>query len=116
MSLQQIFLNVFDKPIKALRTISVDEFAPISTQDALAVGATSVALTVPDTADRAEIYVRDKSVVFSRNGNDPTATRGMQANVGDIIVIDSHLQLVMLRFIRQGASNGALDVEYYKRA
>ena len=81
-------------------------------QYALAVSSTVVTLTVPDAANVAEIYVRTAAVVFTRDGTDPTATKGIQANVGDIIVLNSRAELDKFEVIRQSV-DATIDVEYF---
>ena len=82
-------------------------------QAGLSVSTAVVTLTVPATAMCAEIYVRGASVVFTRNGTDPTATAGFQADIGDIIVLNSREDLETVEFIRQGATDATMDVEYF---
>ena len=82
-------------------------------QFGLSVSTTVVTLTVPRTAMCAEIYVRTASVVFTRDGTDPTATQGIQANSGDIIMLNSREELENFEVIRQGGTNASLDVEYF---
>ena len=75
--------------------------------------AAGIALTVPRTAMCAEIYVRTAAIVFTRDGTAPTATLGIQANAGDIIMLNSREELENFRAIRQGGTNATLDVEYF---
>ena len=82
-------------------------------QYALAVtSSTVVTLTVPAAAMVAEIYVRTASVVFTRDGTDPTSTKGIQADPGDIILLNSRDELDRFEVIAVSAS-AALDVEYF---
>ena len=81
-------------------------------QFALSVAATVVTLTVPATANCAEIYVRDASITFTRDGTDPTATQGIQANVGDLIMLNSREECEQFEAIRVAAS-ATIDVEYF---
>jgi hypothetical protein len=81
-------------------------------QFGLSVAGAVVALTAPPKAAAAEIYVRTASVVFTRDGSAPTATRGFQADPADIIVLDSRAELDSFRAIRQGAT-ATVDVEYF---
>ncbi len=81
-------------------------------QYGLAVSSTVVTLTRPAAANCAEVYVRGNSVVFTRDGTDPTATKGIQANVDDIIVLNSTDEIIKFEVIRQSA-NATLDVEYF---
>ena len=61
----------------------------------------------------AEIYVRTASIVFTRDGTDPTATQGIQADVGDIILLNSREELENFEAIRQGGTSATIDVEYF---
>lgn len=71
-----------------------------------------VTLTVPDAAMVAEIYVRTASVVFTRDGTAPTATKGIQADTNDIIVLNSRAELDAFKVIAVSTS-ATLDVEYF---
>lgn len=81
-------------------------------QFALPVSSSVVTLTVPDSAMVAEIYVRTNSVVFTRNGTDPTSTKGIQANDTEIILLNSRSELDKFKVIRQSA-DATLDIEYF---
>lgn len=70
-----------------------------------------VTLTVPDGANAADIYVRTASVVFIREGTPPTATKGLQADAGDIILLNSRDELERFGVIAVVVS-ATLDVEY----
>lgn len=78
----------------------------------LAVSTSVVTLTVPRAAMCAEIYVRTASVVFTRDGTNPTATQGIQADPGDIIVLNSRDECDKFKVIRESA-DATLDVEYF---
>ena len=82
-------------------------------QFGLAVAATVVTLTVPDAAMTAEIYVRTAPLVFTRDGTDPTSTKGIQADVGDTIVLKSRDECDKWKGIEQTSTDSAVDVEYY---
>jgi len=82
-------------------------------QNGLAVTAAVVSLTVPDAAMVATLFVRTAPLVFKRDGNDPTATVGIQANVGDIIELVSRDELDQMRMIEQTSTDSAVDVEYF---
>lgn len=84
-----------------------------SNQYGLSVTDTVVALTVPDAAMCAEIYVRTASIVFARGGTDPTTTQGFQADPGDIIMLNSRAELDRFEAIRQSATSATIDVEYF---
>ena len=84
----------------------------VGAQFALAVSTNVITLTVPNPARVAEMYVRSNSVVFTRDGTDPTSTKGIQANSGDIIVLNSRDEVVKFKVIRASA-DATLDVEYF---
>lgn len=75
----------------------------------------AVSLTVPagEAAYVAEIYVRTNAVVFTRDGTTPTATKGIQANVGDIIVLNSRDEVRRFQTIATSDGTAKLDVEYF---
>ena len=75
--------------------------------------AAGIALTVPATGMCAEIYVRTAAIVFTRDGTAPTATLGIQANAGDIIMLNSREELENFLAIRQGGTSATVDVEYF---
>jgi len=83
-------------------------------QFALAVtSAAVVTLTVPDAANVATMYVRTAPLVFTRDGTDPTATKGTQANVGDIITLNSKDELTKFKVIAVSTSGELDDIEYF---
>ncbi len=74
--------------------------------------ATPVALTVPDGANVAEIYIRTASVVFTKDGSAPTATAGFQADATDFIPLNSRDELIHFRGIAVSATASG-DVFYF---
>lgn len=72
---------------------------------------TVVELTLPAAAKAAQIYVRTASVVFTRDSTPPTATKGIQADPGDIILLNSRSELENFQCIAVAAS-ATVDVEY----
>ena len=74
--------------------------------------ATVVTLTVPDAAMVAELYVRTAPVVFTRDGTAPTATLGIQADAGDIIMLNSRAELDNFKVIAV-STTATMDVEYF---
>ena len=82
-------------------------------QYGLSVADTVVTLTVPAAAMCAEIYVRTASIVFTRTGVDPTSTAGFQADVGDIILLNSRAELDGFEAIRQTSTSATVDEEYF---
>ena len=84
-------------------------------QYGLSIGAAVVRLTVPPDAQAGEIYVRTASIVFTRDGTDPTATQGFQADASDIIMLNSRNELEKFEAIRQGGVSATGDVEYFTK-
>lgn len=84
-------------------------------QFGLSVAGTVATLTVPRTAMCAEIYVRTSSppIVFTRDGTDPTSTQGIQANGGDLILLNSRDELERFKAIRQTSTSATVDCEYF---
>lgn len=89
--------------------------SPLKTgsQYGLSVAGTAVSLTVPDAAMCAELFVRTASVVFTRSTTAPTATQGVQADPGDIILLNSRAELDNFKAIRATGVSATLDVEYF---
>lgn len=84
-----------------------------SNQYGLSISTTAVSLTVPGVANVAEIYVRTASIVFKKDTGTPTATEGFQANVDDIIPLNSRAEVVGFRAIRQAGTDATVDVMYF---
>jgi len=103
-------------PVEVIDT--AERLALTPNEGGLTVSSTAVPLTSPpDEARAAEIYVRTASVVFVRSpGDPPTATRGFQADAGDIILLHSQSEVQNFRAIRQGATDATLDIEYFSKA
>ena len=81
-------------------------------QFGLSISSAVVSLTVPKAAMCAELYVRGNSIVFTRDGTAPTSTAGIQADVGDIIVLNSRDECDKFKGIRVSA-DATVDVEYW---
>ena len=81
-----------------------------------AVTSSATSLTVPDTANYAEGYVRTNSVVETRDGTAPPTTKGFQWAAGDIITLRSRDETVAFQVIRENASNAAtIDFTFYSK-
>ena len=84
-------------------------------QFGLAISSSVVTLTPPAIAtgaNVAELYVRTASIVFTRDGTAPTATKGTQADLGDIILLNSRAEVDNFKAIRKG-DDASVDVEYF---
>lgn len=86
---------------------------PTGNQYGLSIGTTVVTLTVPNAATSGEMYVRTASIVFTRGTTDPSATAGLQADPGDIILLKTRAELDRFEAIRQGGTSATVDVEYF---
>ena len=106
-----------DSPFPVEVVDTAERLALAANEGGLSVSSTAVPLTTPpDNAHAAEIYVRTASVVFVRSpGDPPTATRGFQADAGDIILLSSQSEVQHFRAIRQGATDATLDIEYFSK-
>jgi len=94
-------------------------FSPIpSSLETHAVTSSATALAaVPDSANYGEGYVRTNAIVETRDGTDPTNTKGKQWAAGDLIILRSRDELTGFKVIRENASNAAtIDVEYWNKA
>ena len=93
-------------------------FSPIPNSlevHAVTSSATSLG-SVPNAANYGEGYVRTNSIVETRDGTDPTTTKGKEWAAGDIIVLRSKDELDGFKVIRENASNAAtIDVEYWNK-
>ena len=106
-----------DSPFPVEVVDTAERLVLAANEGGLSVSSTAVPLTSPpDDAHSAEIYVRTASVVFVRSPGDlPTATRGFQADAGDIILLYSQSEVQNFRAIRQGATDATLDIEYFSK-
>jgi hypothetical protein len=81
---------------------------------ALTVGNTAVGLTVPTDARYAILRVITEDIRYRDDGTNPTGTVGMLAKVDEFIELTSRQQLAAFKAIRDGGSNGGLEILYYK--
>lgn len=82
-------------------------------QFGLSVSSTVVTLTVPNAAMAAEIFVRTAPINFTREGTDPTSSKGFTAYPDDIIMINSRGELDKFECIRATGTDATVDVEYF---
>lgn len=78
----------------------------------LTVSTTAVALTIPTGATRAVIKVDAQPVRLRNDGVDPTATVGYLLKADDTIELTSE-GLTGAKFIRDGGTDGVLNIIYY---
>ena len=71
---------------------------------------------IPSTARYAEGYVRTASIVETRDGTTPTATKGTEWDDGDIILLRSRYELINFSAIEKTSTDAAIDWQFYNRA
>ena len=71
---------------------------------------------IPSNARYAEGYVRTASVVETRDGTTPTATKGTEWDDGDIILLRSLYELINFSAIEKTSTDAAIDWQFYNRA
>lgn len=81
----------------------------------LVVGVSSVALSPPADSYEALVQVQDQAVRMTTDGSVPTATNGIGWNADDWFRVTGRGDMIALRFIREGAADGTLEVNYYVR-
>ena len=82
-------------------------------QFGLSVAGSVVRLIVPAEAAVAEIFVRTAAVNFTREGTDPTTTRGFTAYPDDIIILNSRSEIEQVEMLRATGTSATVDVEYF---
>ena len=70
---------------------------------------------IPSNARYAEGYVRTASVVETRDGTTPTATKGTEWDDGDIILLRSRYELINFSAIEKTSTDAAIDWQFYNR-
>ena len=114
-------------PLGARRQVAVDLAGHVITKTAgplpvgglytLTVSSTVVRIpggSIPLEADYAEGYVRTATVVFTCDGQtDPTATKGMPAEAGDVIILRCRDEILNFQAIREGGTAATIDFEFY---
>jgi hypothetical protein len=85
-------------------------------QFGLAISSSVITLTPPAIATgamAAEMFVRTGSVNFTREGTDPSTTRGFTAYPDEIIKLNSRDELDRFKAIRATSTDATLDIEYW---
>lgn len=80
---------------------------------AVAIGNAATVLPRSDSAGSAVIQVQTAPIRFTVDGAMPTATAGVRADPGAIIVITGPQDLRSFQAIREGAVDAVLSVSYY---
>jgi hypothetical protein len=68
---------------------------------------------IPPAASLAFITLDDHPIRIWLNGDNPTPTQGHRLTQGAVLVLESQNQIQNFRAIREGASNGVLQVSYF---
>ena len=82
-------------------------------QSALAIAGTAVALTVPNPANCAEIFVETAAIRFTRDGTTATTSIGFIAYPGDVVLLNSRAECDKFSAIRDTSTSASIEVEYY---
>ena len=71
---------------------------------------------IPAGARYAEGHVRLASLSETREGTDPTATKGTEWDVEDMIILRSRYEIVNFLAIEKTSTNASIDWTFYNRA
>lgn len=93
--------------------IRLPDTFPLAGTEKTTISTTAVALTVPAGATGAVVYIEDQPVRWRDDGTAPTATLGVLAKADSSVEVKVH-SLTTIKFIRQGGTDAAISVAYYK--
>ena len=71
---------------------------------------------IPGSARYAEGHVRLASLSETREGTDPTATKGTEWDVEDMIILRSRYEIVNFKAVEKTSTNSSIDWTFYNRA
>ena len=95
-------------------------FSPIPdslfVQDVDATARQIPAGNIPASARYAEGHVRLASLSETREGTDPTATKGTEWDVEDLIILRSRYEITNFKAIEKTTTNASIDWTFYNRA
>ena len=95
-------------------------FSPIPdslyVQDVSDTAAGIGAANIPDGARYAEGHVRLASLSETREGTTPTATKGTEWDVEDMIILRSRDEITKFQAIEKTTTNASIDWTFYNRA
>jgi len=95
-------------------------FSPIPdslfVQDVSATAGGIGAGNIPGSARYAEGHVRLASLSETREGTDPTATKGTEWDVEDLIILRSRYEIVNFKAVEKTSTNSSIDWTFYNRA
>lgn len=68
-------------------------------------------------ARAATITVEAQAIRVTRDGTTPVAaTTGTKLNPGDTLVLESYQELALFKAVRDGGTDGTIQVDYYRNA
>lgn len=82
-------------------------------QFGLLVSGAVVKLKVPEAANVAEVFVREGPISYTRDGTDPSRSRGHNAYAGGTIYLNSRDECNKFETSRASDIDGLVDVEYF---
>lgn len=66
-------------------------------------------------ASGAVVITEGQAIRATKDGTDPVATTtGTKLNTGDIYILETYQDIAKFKAIREGASDGTIQVEYYR--
>lgn len=65
-------------------------------------------------AAAAEVEVLTNGIIFTRQGATPSASVGQPLSVGDVVTLDTHVEIAGFRAVRDGGADGAIEVIYFR--
>jgi len=71
---------------------------------------------IPDSARYAEGHVRLASLSETREGTTPTATKGTEWDVEDMIILRSRDEITKFQAVEKTSTNSSIDWTFYNRA
>ena len=71
---------------------------------------------IPGGARYAEGFVRTASIVETRVGTTPTATKGTEWDAGDIILLRSRREITNFQAVEKTSTVSSIDWTFYNRA
>lgn len=90
-------------------------YAPTTVKTFASACSGTACVTIPASAKHAIILIKTNAVSWRDDGTAPTATEGMLWDAGTRIVIeDSRLWLLAVKFIDTGAGASDVRISYYK--
>ena len=94
--------------------ITIPKSADPNGYQQLTVSSSAVAMTVPLNSNMADILVQDAGIRYRDDGTNPTSTVGTPLFQNQSMQIIGASNLSAIKFIRSGASDAIVNINYYK--